>query len=66
MMDTSQGYMIGGPGCTTFPGNMSRKQKRPKDFGSTDTETSASGNQTLTDGWADSKQMEKPGDILGN
>ena len=45
---------------------MSRKQERPKDFGSTDTETSASGNQTLTDGWAGSKQLEKLGDILGN
>ena len=44
-MDTSQGYMIGGPGCTTFPGNMSRKRERPKDFGSTDTKTSASGDQ---------------------
>ena len=65
-MDTSQGYMIGGPGCTTFPGNMSRKQERPKDFVSTDTETSTNGNQTLTDGWAGSKQMEKLGDILGN
>ena len=40
-MDTSQGHMIGGLGCTTFPGNMSRKQERPKVFGSTD--TSASG-----------------------
>ena len=45
---------------------MFRKQERPKDFGSTDTETSASGNQTLTDGWAGSKQLEKLGDILGN
>ena len=57
--------MIGGPGCTTFPGNMSRKQERPKDFGSTDTETSASGDQTLTDGWASSKQLEKLGNIFG-
>ena len=46
-MDTSQGYMIGGPGCTTFPGNMSRKQERPKDFGSTDAETSVSGDQNF-------------------
>ena len=47
-MDTSQGHMIGGLGCTTFPGNMSRKQERPKVFGSTD--TSASGDQNF-DGW---------------
>ena len=65
-LDTSQGYKIGGPGCTTFAGNMSRIQERPKDFVSTDTETSASGNQALTDGWAGSKQLEKLGDILGN
>ena len=64
-MDTSQGYMIGGPGCTTFPGNMSRKQERPIDFGSTDTETSANGDQILTDGWAGSKQLEKLGNIFG-
>ena len=42
------------------------KQERPNDFGSTDTETSANGDQILTDGWAGSKQMEKLGDILGN
>ena len=57
--------MIGGPGCTTFPGNMSRKQERPNDFGSTDTETSANGDQILTDGWAGSKQLEKLGNIFG-
>ena len=56
--------MIGGPGCTTFPGNMSRKQERPNDFGSTDTETSANGDQILTDGWAGSKQLEKLGNIF--
>ena len=50
MMDTSQGYMIGGPGCTSFPGNMSRKQERLKHFGSTDTETSARGDQNFN-GW---------------
>ena len=52
MMDTSQGYMIGGPGCTTFPGNMSRKQERLKDFGGTDTEMIASWDQNF-DGWMD-------------
>ena len=49
-MGTSQGYMIGGPGYTTFPGNMSRKHERPKDFGSTDTQMSASGDQNFN-GW---------------
>ena len=58
--------MIGGPGCTTFPGNMSRKQERPNDFRSTDTETSANGDQILTDGWAGSKQLEKLGNIFGS
>ena len=37
-------------GFDEYPGNMSRKQERPKDFGSTDTEMSASGDQTF-DRW---------------
>ena len=57
--------MIGGSGCTTFPGKMSRKQERPNDFGSIDTEMSANGDQILTDGWAGSKQLEMLGNIFG-
>ena len=50
--------MIGGPGCTTFPGNMSRKQERPKDFGSTDAETSASRDQNF-DRWMGTNEANK-------
>ena len=37
-------------GFEEYPGNMSRKQERPKDFGSTNIEMSASGDQTF-DRW---------------
>ena len=65
MMDASQGYMVGEPGWTTFPGSMFRKQERPKDFGSTDTETSASGDQNFKIDGPEYKQLEKFGNIFG-